>query len=56
MDAEDMCAKLRFVVEHHEEVKAGTRPDAGDDNVGKMADWLVGVFRASLSSEVVRVR
>ena len=56
MNAEDMCAKLRFVVEHYKEVKAGTRPNGADDNVGKMADWLAGDSRASLSSEVVRAR
>ena len=56
MDAEDMCAKLQFVAEHYEEVKAGTRPEAFDDNVGKMADWLVGDYRTRLISEVARVR
>jgi hypothetical protein len=55
MDADDMCAKLQFVVEHYEEVKAATRPEAGDDNVGKMADWLVRDSGTTVGSEVVRV-
>jgi glycosyltransferase involved in cell wall biosynthesis len=56
MDAEDMSDKLRFVAEHYDQVKAGTLPDTADDNVAKMADWLVRDSRARLSSEVARVR
>ena len=41
-DAADMVEKLRFAREHYGEVKASLRPDAGDDNVGRMADWLAG--------------
>ena len=41
-DAADMVAKLRFVREHYEKVRESLRSEAGDDNVGRMADWLVG--------------
>jgi len=41
-EAIDMVDKLRYVMEHFEEVKSGLRVEAGDDNVGRMADWLVG--------------
>jgi glycosyltransferase involved in cell wall biosynthesis/LPS sulfotransferase NodH len=40
--AVDMVEKLRFVSEHYNEVKASLRLDIGDDNVGRMADWLAG--------------
>jgi glycosyltransferase involved in cell wall biosynthesis len=39
-DAVEMSEKLLHVTRHYQEVKAGLRPDAGDDNVGRMADWL----------------
>jgi len=51
----DPSYMLRFVAEHYDEVKAGTRPATSDDNVAKMADWLVLDSGARLSSEVVRV-
>jgi glycosyltransferase involved in cell wall biosynthesis len=41
-DAADMVAKLRFVREHYDKVKESLQSEAGDDNVGRMADWLVG--------------
>jgi glycosyltransferase involved in cell wall biosynthesis len=41
-DAADMVEKLRFVREHYDKVKESLQTDAGDDNVGRMADWLVG--------------
>jgi hypothetical protein len=41
-DAADMVEKLRFVREHYEKVKQSLQSDTGDDNVGRMADWLVG--------------
>jgi glycosyltransferase involved in cell wall biosynthesis len=41
-DAADMVEKLRFVREHYDKVKESLQSDAGDDNVGRMADWLVG--------------
>ena len=48
--------KLRFMAEHYDEVKAGTRAATSDHNVVKMADWPVLDSAARLSSEVVRVR
>jgi glycosyltransferase involved in cell wall biosynthesis len=41
-DAVDMVDKLRFAREHYDKVKADIRCDTGDDNVGRMADWLAG--------------
>ncbi len=49
-DAADICEKLVYVTRHYQEVKAGLGVEAGDDNVGKMADWLVG--RPAATSEV----
>ena len=47
-DPVDMVAKLRYVTEHYREVKSGLRQDAGDDNVAKMADWLLGDQQAAV--------
>jgi len=41
-DPNDMVEKLNFVRQHYEEVKDSLRPETDDDNVGLMADWLVG--------------
>jgi len=40
-DADDMCAKLTYVVENLLEVKAALRNDPAVDNVARTADWLV---------------
>lgn len=39
-DAVDLADKLHYVVQHFEEVKASLPQGPGDDNVGRMADWL----------------
>jgi glycosyltransferase involved in cell wall biosynthesis len=52
----DMVDKLRFVHEHYEEVKAGLRLDLGEDNVGRMADWLAGDPIEGPSEGAVAVR
>ena len=44
-DAADMCAKLLYVTEHYDQVKKGLQSEAGEDNVGRMADWLSGENR-----------
>ena len=44
----DMVAKLHYVTEHYLEVKSGLRQDTGDDNIAKMADWLLGDHRAAV--------
>jgi glycosyltransferase involved in cell wall biosynthesis len=54
--AGDMVDKLRFVLEHYDEVKAGLRLDLGDDNVGRMADWLAGDPVGEPSESAVAVR
>jgi glycosyltransferase involved in cell wall biosynthesis len=39
--ADDMCAKLAYVVANLAEVKAALAIDPAEDNVVRMADWLV---------------
>jgi glycosyltransferase involved in cell wall biosynthesis/LPS sulfotransferase NodH len=41
-DAADMVVKLCFVREHYDKVRESLQPEVGDDNVGRMADWLAG--------------
>jgi len=56
MSAEDMCAKLVHLTQHYDEIKARTRPDSADDNVGRMADWLAGEPAARVRPEVAHAR
>lgn len=56
MDAADMADKLRYVVEHLEDVKSGLHLDANDDNVGRMADWLAGESTVSHTEPAVAIR
>jgi hypothetical protein len=35
-----MVAKLSYVTEHYSEVKSALRVESGDDNIGKMAEWV----------------
>jgi glycosyltransferase involved in cell wall biosynthesis len=37
----DMVTKLVHVTEHYQEVKDGLRLEPGDDNIGKMAEWVM---------------
>ena len=39
-NAADMVAKLSYVTEHYSEVKGALRLESGDDNIGKMAEWV----------------
>jgi glycosyltransferase involved in cell wall biosynthesis len=41
-DANDMCSRLEYVTEHHDQVKTGIRVDKGENNVERTADWLLG--------------
>jgi hypothetical protein len=43
-----MVAKLNYVTEHYLEVKSGLRRETGDDNIAKMADWLLEDHRAAV--------
>ncbi len=52
-DAADMCAKLIYLTEHYDEIKEGIHPDQAGDNVGLMADWLVGNGTVGTHSRVV---
>jgi len=56
MDAVDMSQKLVYVTQHYNQVKAGLRLDAGDDNVGRMADWLAGESVEAAEAKVVPAR
>jgi glycosyltransferase involved in cell wall biosynthesis len=53
LDAADMAEKLRYVVEHLEEVKSSLHLDARDDNVSRMADWLVGESTVSATENAL---
>jgi glycosyltransferase involved in cell wall biosynthesis len=55
-DAADMADKLRYVIEHRQEVKAHLRQETADDNVGRMADWLAGESTVSSPKSVLAVR
>jgi hypothetical protein len=41
-----MVAKLRYVTEHYLEVKHGLPAETRDDNIAKMAEWLLQNHRA----------
>ena len=55
MNADDMVAKLRYLAENYEQVKAKTRLADAEDNVGLMANWLAGESVAAGQQEAVRV-
>ncbi len=42
----DMVAKFRYVTKYYLEVKCGLPPETRDDNMAKMADWLLQNHRA----------
>jgi glycosyltransferase involved in cell wall biosynthesis len=54
-DAGDMVEKLRDVTTRLEEIRSSLHVDADDDNVGLMADWLVGESNASATKSAVAV-
>jgi hypothetical protein len=41
-----MVAKLGYVTEHYLEIKCRLRPETRDDNIAKMAEWLLQNHRA----------
>jgi glycosyltransferase involved in cell wall biosynthesis len=41
-DAADMTAKLAFVIDNRDEIKASLRQNKSEDKVGEKVDWLVG--------------
>jgi glycosyltransferase involved in cell wall biosynthesis len=55
-DAADMVEKLNYVVHHLSEVKSALRLEPGDDNVGRMADWLSGESTVSVEQSTFAVR
>jgi glycosyltransferase involved in cell wall biosynthesis len=55
-DAVDMSEKLIYVSRHYQEVKGSLSLAAGDDNVGRMADWLVGQPVATAEANVLAAR
>jgi glycosyltransferase involved in cell wall biosynthesis len=56
IDAVDMSQKLIYVTLHYRQVKASLRLDAGNDNVGRMADWLAGESVEAAEAKVVPAR
>lgn len=54
-NAEDMCAKLTFAVENRDNIRKQIQVEPGEDNVGLMADWLMGERTVRANSEVVGV-
>ena len=41
-DAGDMVDKLTYVIQHLDDLRSHLQPDATEDNVGQMVDWLIG--------------
>ncbi|PYX59394.1 MAG: hypothetical protein DMG76_05875 [Acidobacteria bacterium] len=39
-------SKLGYVTEHYLEIKCGLPPETRDDNIAKMAEWLLQNHRA----------
>lgn len=54
-DADDMVAKLADVTSRLEEIKSSLHVDEDDDNVGLMADWLVGESHVPAAKSAVAV-
>jgi glycosyltransferase involved in cell wall biosynthesis len=54
-DAVDMFDKLSYVTAHYQAVKSGLIPEATEDNVGRMADWLAGPV-ATAETEILTMR
>lgn len=52
-NAEDMCSKLLYLVDHYEAVKAGLALNTSSDNVGQMADWLAGEWPSTAKTGIV---
>jgi glycosyltransferase involved in cell wall biosynthesis len=55
-DAIDMCEKLLAVTARYSEVKTGLVLDKYDDNVGTMADWLLGRQSEKQETEMLALR
>jgi len=49
-DADDLCAKLVYVVENYEAVKRGLRPQGIEDNIERVAKWLLAQGNGDLRS------
>jgi glycosyltransferase involved in cell wall biosynthesis len=41
-DAADMVDKLSYAIQHLDDIRSHLQPDTTEDNVGQMADWLIG--------------
>ncbi len=55
-DAADMCEKLIYVTRNYPQVKANLGLQSEDDNVGKMADWLISAPSAPPQAEPMVAR
>lgn len=54
-DANDMAQKLSYVLDHLAEVKSTLHLEPGEDNIGRMADWLVGESKIAAPETVAVV-
>jgi glycosyltransferase involved in cell wall biosynthesis len=52
IDAEDLCAKLVFLVENYSTIKASLERLEHGDNIARMADWLAGDLSPETKAEV----
>lgn len=55
LDAEDMCAKLAYVVENRDSIRKQLQVESNEDNVGLMADWLTGEMKVRTTSKAISV-
>ncbi len=49
-DADDLCAKLEYVVENYGAVKRGLHPQGIEDNIERVAKWLLAEGSRNLKS------
>jgi glycosyltransferase involved in cell wall biosynthesis len=54
-DAADMVERLMYATENLDHIKTTLHVDAGDDNVGRMADWLTGKSTVPATESAVAV-
>jgi len=55
LDVDGLCSAMIYVARHRELVRARIEVSTGDDNVGRMADWLTGAELTAAREEVAHV-
>jgi len=53
-DADDLCAKLEHVVKNYAAVKNGLRAQGVEDNIGRIADWVLAPGRTAPAAPVAQ--